>query len=1011
MEDLGAWNAEFDPNLLSVWTDTSETDGAPANSNLRKSSAEDGKEESPEVYEESKRDGSTSSLRGDGSWDGNVNQWAHLGVPAFSVDEEPALSEKSNKSTDLLMLEVTDMKEPSKEEMLNHADDRATTSRSCNGNGINNNAESNSSAGDVVAAISETASVTSGRDDNRSATTGSSGSSSRTPNSSNQSSSLLHPLAIQSSASCPAPAYPLLDGGGPPVIPQPSTPGDLYSVDLSRALERSRVGSVPHSQRIGTHDSASHQQSTTNQSQHLSSLTTNFLLAAASAGPQAPAVNHQHAAANHNGHHVTGMAHHPTATSAASNPHAAVQHVASERQSATVSAGSSTATTAHLPPFYLFDAPIELRANFMQNQRKLGLTIEHDPNSYHYGETVNGFHPQQLLMAGAVGQQRESGAPTNIFPSGMMDPTKVGAVAAAMPKLNDPPQLIDARHGINRRSKGGQMKNEREQKRAQKITELIDQLRIRMEDGGWQVEGRSKFNTLSKCAEYVKHMVKSTSEKAEAVDKLKTDLDVKKRKVEEDKAIQEARSDPESVTSSLTADTTGSSRTQNSQGVDKKRKAVDKGKLAALRAEKKKKHRIMSSEAATEDSSGEDRGGGSGTGSGSGSGGARAHGYSIGKTISTVSDLTDSNRCSSSNNSGSGSGSTDEIPTEQDSGESGSCEEEGKQASTSSISSDAAVASEKSSREKRSGHKDVVFKNDRGRKRPPEEVTSLERSFELDYEEVFDKSNIPQVIATTSGKIVTWNECFVKATGYRKSEIERMTIFSLVTPEKLSKFFDIVAAALRPEDDEKTDREPTSEEIHENAKDKALTEAKVERRTSSESKHSDKNTSTEAHVAENGVGEGEQEAEDLPHRLLDYTAITLPCIEFPAMKKRNQYSSDSGSVIDPLTVTVTLMSDKDPRRRCFHCVLTNCRGTDGALGSITPDLLASLFSTPLRRRKKHLPNKRKRARTLAGPSSFVVSNNKVFEKTESLPPPPNSVGDQMPDETNHGVGNESVEVK
>merc|ERR1711957_1000569 len=77
-----------------------------------------------------------------------------------------------------------------------------------------------------------------------------------------------------------------------------------------------------------------------------------------------------------------------------------------------------------------------------------------------------------------------------------------------------------------------------------------------------------------------------------------------------------------------------------------------------------------------------------------------------------------------------------------------------------------------------------------------------ERSFELNYEEVFDKSNIPQLIASTSGKIVTWNECFAKATGYRKSEIERMTIFSLVKPENLAKFFEIVAAALRPPDDE-----------------------------------------------------------------------------------------------------------------------------------------------------------------------------------------------------------------
>ena len=65
------------------------------------------------------------------------------------------------------------------------------------------------------------------------------------------------------------------------------------------------------------------------------------------------------------------------------------------------------------------------------------------------------------------------------------------------------------------------------------------------------------------------------------------------------------------------------------------------------------------------------------------------------------------------------------------------------------------------------------------------------------------------------------------------------------------------------------------------------------------------------------------------------------------------------------------MSDKDPRRRCFHCVFTNSKGTNGSLGIITPELLASLFSTPLRnsrRKKNHFPShgagahQRKRAR-------------------------------------------------
>jgi hypothetical protein len=77
-----------------------------------------------------------------------------------------------------------------------------------------------------------------------------------------------------------------------------------------------------------------------------------------------------------------------------------------------------------------------------------------------------------------------------------------------------------------------------------------------------------------------------------------------------------------------------------------------------------------------------------------------------------VSDITDSNRGSSSNSGSSGEGDDDG---------------------------------------------DGVSDNDKKskRKRPPTEVTSLERSFELDFEEVFNKSNIPQMIAATSGKIVS----------------------------------------------------------------------------------------------------------------------------------------------------------------------------------------------------------------------------------------------------------------
>ncbi len=124
---------------------------------------------------------------------------------------------------------------------------------------------------------------------------------------------------------------------------------------------------------------------------------------------------------------------------------------------------------------------------------------------------------------------------------------------------------------------------------------------------------------------------------------------------------------------------------------------------------------------------------------------------------------------------------------------------------------------------------------------------------------------------------------------------------------------------------------------------------------------------------------------------------------------------------------VTLMSDKDPRRRCFHCVFTNSKGTNGALGIITPELLASLFSTPLRnsssRRKKGThQHQRKRVRkemtTRVGQSvststakkddqkhhvQHIVSTNEEHEKPPSpllMPPPGPPAEDKSKPEEN-----------
>jgi hypothetical protein len=481
---------DFEPGLLGVWNDDEEPE-KPA-------------EESQHIQERTSNDnygniviGVNGINRSDICWDGNEIQWhATLGVTGFSVEDDNTVSGiiHNNKTSGQLL--------------------SSTLHQGCR------DKSSLSTSHQVeTAAISETTSI---HDEDRSATTRSSGSSSRTPNSSsNQGSTSLHPLAIQASARCPPPSHTRESQHGSgtgslagsvltepnSLIQPPTSSADLYSVDLSQALERSNLSLTAVATQMPAHGPTPGLPATNS---HLAMLANNFLLAATSpASSQSPGVpiGESYHAQNIGPSNVNApQSFHPTqrfiagvaATPAASGLH----HTPSSTQSNTSS--TNIVATSSLPPFYLFDAPIELRANFMQNQRKLGLPIERDPNSFYYGETVNGFHPQHLLKADAALNPQQA---SNLLQVGV-DPSTFGLTAALQHHRHGhppqhPPQMIDARHGRNgnHRNRSGQIKNEREQKRAQKITELIEQLRLQIEVDGWQVEGRSKFNTLSKCVE------------------------------------------------------------------------------------------------------------------------------------------------------------------------------------------------------------------------------------------------------------------------------------------------------------------------------------------------------------------------------------------------------------------------------------------------------------------------------------------------------------------------------
>lgn len=138
-------------------------------------------------------------------------------------------------------------------------------------------------------------------------------------------------------------------------------------------------------------------------------------------------------------------------------------------------------TSKTLPPFYLFDAPVELRHNFIQAQRAMNIPPLKDSNTVHYNLASKRFdNINQLCNNDMINATLPSVGSTSNGDLISPDGNKV--------------DLLDARL---KKTKKGNERNEREQQRAAKITELIDKLRTTMVQGGWKVEMKSKYQTLS----------------------------------------------------------------------------------------------------------------------------------------------------------------------------------------------------------------------------------------------------------------------------------------------------------------------------------------------------------------------------------------------------------------------------------------------------------------------------------------------------------------------------------
>ena len=132
----------------------------------------------------------------------------------------------------------------------------------------------------------------------------------------------------------------------------------------------------------------------------------------------------------------------------------------------------------------------ELTANFRNN-----------PNiSVHYGMAVNGFHPQVNARVNPVFPLSNSAAAATqqTLPGGTGKRTSASGANKSRQQSRGRGNANTAAAGAaSTHTRNSRERNNREQLRAQKITQLISELRENIEKGGWQEEMKSKYQTLS----------------------------------------------------------------------------------------------------------------------------------------------------------------------------------------------------------------------------------------------------------------------------------------------------------------------------------------------------------------------------------------------------------------------------------------------------------------------------------------------------------------------------------
>lgn len=244
---------------------------------------------------------------------------------------------------------------------------------------------------------------------------------------------------------------------------------------------------------------------------------------------------------------------------------------------------------------------------------------------------------------------------------------------------------------------------------------------------------------------------------------------------------------------------------------------------------------------------------------------------------SGTSDVIDNNHCSSDGqgNNGSSKGLRPAFKAIKPSFKFSELADAGNDTSKSgnSVSTTEAVVSGEDDFSGEHKHSSIIFIKDR--KRKMSEKTSLDEDFQLSYQEVFISSNVPQLIATPSGRIVACNDFFFRMTGLTEKDIKKITIFSMVQVDHLSILFELVADALRRSNT--FDVSNTTSTVI-SSKPSSMKSSEMEGYGETSSSNSD---------GHNSISNSRDEENEPSGAPLQFETVVLPCVSFPNVLKNS----------------------------------------------------------------------------------------------------------------------------